>query len=370
MKIAYYMPFKPMGHPNPSGDLMIGTELHDYFQRKNHDINIVSRLRCRWIYQRPLLWPQLVRERFRVVRKCRRFQPDLWLTYHTYYKAPDLLGPPSCRRLHIPYVIFQGIYSTKRRRNIKTLPGFLLNRFALTSAKMVFTNKRRDELNLKRLLPEDRVHYVPPGLRPQEFRFSPTARKKLHEKLQIQGKTVIMTAAMFRPGVKTEGIVEVINACHHLQKHGKNIALLIAGDGSNRPFLEKMAKEKVPGSVYFLGKIPRPELYRYYSGADVFAFPGINESLGMVYLEAQACRLPVVALQNWGAKEAVIHNRTGFLSPANNRLQFTENIERLISSPELRREMAQEAEHHIQRTHNLEDNYSHLATILKDIIRK
>ncbi len=370
MKIAYYMPFKPMGHPNPSGDLMIGTGLYDYFQRQKHPIRLMSKLRCRWIYKKPLLWPQLIREGFRVVRDCRRFQPDVWMSYHTYYKAPDLLGPACCRRLHIPYVIFQGIYSTKRRRKLTTLPGFLLNRFALNSAQMVFTNKRQDEKNLQRLLPDDRIHYIPPGILPQEFSFSPSARKELHEQWKIDKQTVIMTAAMFRPGVKTEGIRQVINTCHNLKEQGNDILLTIAGDGSNRHLLEKLAAEKLPGSVRFLGKIPRHELHRYYSGADFFVFPGIKESLGMVYLEAQACRLPVVALEDWGAKEAIIHNQTGLLSPASNPQLFADNINHLISRPELRQEMAHQAELHVRTTHDLEENYSHLSGVLRTLIQK
>ena len=71
---------------------------------------------------------------------------DLWFTYHTYYKAPDLLGPYATSKLTIPYVIFQGIYSTKRRRKLKTLPGFYLNRDVLRAARHVFINKTVETL--------------------------------------------------------------------------------------------------------------------------------------------------------------------------------------------------------------------------------
>ena len=94
----------------------------------------------------------------------------------------------------------------------------------------------------------------------------------------------------------------------------------MAAAGSN---LKNKRLSFLPNRALFLGKIPRPELYQYYSAADIFAFPGIEESLGMVYLEAQSCNLPVVAYQDWGGREAVVHGQTGLLSPAAHPSLFT-----------------------------------------------
>jgi glycosyltransferase involved in cell wall biosynthesis len=370
MKIAYYMPFKPMGHPNPSGDLVIGTELYEYFQREHHTISPISDFRCRWLYHKPYLWPRLIQEYFRVKKICQISSPDLWLTYHSYYKAPDMLGPYCCNALNIPYAIFQGIYSTKRKKRVKTFPGFHLNTYALQNAQMVFTNKRQDEKNLKRLLPEEKINFVPPGIQLHEFQFSHQARRKLRLQWQAQGKTVVMSAAMFRPGVKTRGLLEVINACYHIQQSGKEILLVIAGDGSNAEMLKRVGTEKLGTSVLFLGKIDRLKLYKYYSAADLFAFPGIDESLGMVYLEAQSCRLPVVAFKDWGAGTAVQHKQTGLLSSASNLAQFTKNIDTLITNKELRQHMAITAQNHIIQNHDLEKNYSQMSHTLRSLVKK
>jgi len=358
MKIAYYMPFKPMGHANPSGDLVTGTEIHDYLVTRQHSVHPVSKLRSRWIYYRPQQWVQFWAERNRIVKQCTTDKPDLWLSYHSYYKAPDLLGSSCCQRLQIPYVIFQGIYSTKRRKQLKTLPGFLLNRKVLLSASHIFTNKKRDLKNLKRLLPESRLTYIAPGIHPDLFKYSDEHRQRLRDQLEFNKETVIMTAAMMRPGVKSEGIRRVIESCSELIRRGLSIKLLIAGDGSNRQELEKKAAGLLAGNVRFLGKIPRQEMYRYYSAADIFAFPGIDESLGMVYLEAQSCNLPVVAYQDWGGSEAVLSEHTGLLSPAQSGELFTDNIQRLIIDTELRQRLADNAGKHIRSHHNLSDNYN------------
>ena len=126
MKILFYAPFKPLDHAHPSGDWVTATEIVDYLKKQGHQVNAASSLRCRWIYWKPWLWPKLILEKRRVVRRFLKDNYDLWFTYHTYYKAPDLLGPYISSKLTLPYVIFQGIYSTKRRRKLKNLARILL----------------------------------------------------------------------------------------------------------------------------------------------------------------------------------------------------------------------------------------------------
>ena len=103
---------------------------------------------------------------------------------------------------------------------------------------------------------------------------------------------------------------------------------------------------------------------------DLICFPGIDESLGMVYLEAQSCRLPVVAYEDWGAQEAIRHGETGLLSAASKREVFSENIEQLISSPQLRETLGRNGEQHVRSNHNLVSNYGLLQEKLITISNK
>ncbi len=367
MKIVYYMPFKPMGHRNPSGDLIIGSELFAFLRAKGAKIELVSRFRCRWIYFKPHLWPLFIIELVRVVLLCRRKKPDIWLTYHSYYKAPDILGAFCCRLLNMPYAVFQGIYSTKRRRSAKTAPGFYLNRLALQGATAVFSNKKNDHINLGRLLPPAVLTYIPPGLHPDEFRFDGAARRRVRKELAAGEKVVILSAAMFRPGVKTRGIVEVMKSCAHLADNGADLLLVIVGDGSQRPMLEELGAALLPQRVLFVGKQRRKTMKDYYSAADIFAFPGIEESLGMVFLEAQACRLPVVGYGDWGAGEVVVHGRTGLLSPAAEPPQFRKNLQKLVDDRRLRQRLGSAAEEHVRKYHDIEINYTRVWDRLQGI---
>jgi glycosyltransferase involved in cell wall biosynthesis len=358
MQISFYMPFKPLGHDNPSGDLITGTELHNHLRVRGHAIQLVSRFRTRWLPLKPWLWPAVVPAMAAAERRSRRLRAQIWLTYHTYYKAPDVIGPRCCRRLKIPYTIFQGIYSTKRRRSWRTRPGFWLNRLALRYARAVFTNKRMDHKNLLRLLPAQKVVYVPPGIIPADFQFSQAYRRQLRKKWRANGLPVVLTAAMFRPGVKTRGLLRVIRTSARIAATGLDFRLVIVGDGAGRRLLRDQARRHIPGKAIFTGRISRKKLHRFYSAADLFVFPGINESLGLVYLEAQACGLPVVAHDDWGAAEAVIHEKTGLLTRADDRQGFQAAMTRLITHPRLCRQMGTTAAAHVRRNHDLMINYA------------
>jgi glycosyltransferase involved in cell wall biosynthesis len=311
----------------------------------------------------------LIWERRQVVQKFSDISADLWFTYHSYYKAPDLLGPAISRKLNIPYVIFQGIYSTKRRRQWKAKPGFYLNKNSLCAANHVFSNKSFDLLNLKRLLPENRVTYVAPGIIPGEFSFDEKARKKLRKNWNIEDDPVIFSAAMFRPDVKTEGLIWVIRACGELCRQGQNFRLVIAGDGKEREKLQQLANELVADRVLFLGKIARKDMYRYYSAADVFVFPGIRESLGLVFLEAQSCGLPVVAFNNAGVPEAVQDGKTGLLAPMYALEPFVDAVKRLLVDKNLRRQMGFAGKSYVREFHDLNKNYQELELALNAIVK-
>ena len=352
-----------MDHHNPSGDLIIGTTIFEHL-KQHFTVETVSNLRARWIYYKPELLLKLFKEQRHICKKLEQNPPSLWLSYHSYYKAPDILGAYCSQKLGIPYIIFQGIYSTKRRKKLKTWLGFYLNKWVLQRADLVITNKQRDYKNLQRLLPHDQLLFIPPGIHPEQFMLDEKAGDETRTLLGIkENETVIITAAMFRPGVKTRGVKLVINACSEVQKRGTACTLVIVGDGKNRSELEEKAHH-AGCRVVFAGKVKRDEIYRYLSGADIFAFPGIEEGLGMVYLEAQSCGLPVVAYGDWGASEAIIDGETGLLSPANKPEQFVDNIAILAKDVSLRKKLGKKAIQHIRQNHDLAKNYNTLSNAI------
>ncbi|MFO8085817.1 MAG: glycosyltransferase [Desulfobacterales bacterium] len=329
-----------------------------------------SSMRCRWIYAKPWKWFTIFREQKRCEKRVDAFLPDIWLTYHTYYKAPDIIGPYVTGKKKIPYVIFQGIYSTKRRRDLRTVPGFFLNRLALKRAAHIFSNRREDELNLQRIIIHDRISYVAPGIFPKAFQFDPIARRKLRQFWDVGDSPVIVSAAMFRRDVKTEGLSWVIRACGKIFDEGSDLFLAIAGDGKQKHFLKNLADKHLPGRVIFTGKLQRDEMYRFYSAGDLFVFPGIRESLGMVFLEAQSCGLPVVAFKNGGIPEVVWQGETGFLTPLLAEKPFIHAIKTLLTNYRLMKKMGRKACEYVRDKHDLNKNYLKVDQILEQIVQK
>ena len=368
LRIAFYAPLKPLGHPHPSGDLVIGTGLYQFLEKRGHVLERVSRFRSRWIYWKPWRWPQLVWAKKQAPKHCRRLGANLWVTYHSYYKAPDLLGPDCSRRLGLPYAIFQGIYSTKRRKRWQTWTGFILNRRALLAADHVFTNRKEDLVNLARIVDGENLTYVVPGILPKQFTFDSECREKLREKLEITDGVVVLTAAMFRPGVKADGLSWVIRSCGELFRQNIPLYLVIAGEGKEGPRLRQMADSHLPGRVRFLGKVARSEMYRFYSAGDLFVFPGIRESLGMVYLEAQSCGLPVVAFASGGVPEVVADGVTGHLVTPFEGKEFNQAIARLVADAALRKRMGAAASDYVWNRHDLERNYRVVEEVLRGLV--
>jgi glycosyltransferase involved in cell wall biosynthesis len=152
-------------------------------------------------------------------------------------------------------------------------------------------------------------------------------------------------------------------------RQGVDFQLVIAGDGVARKKLEQLAGEHVPGRVLFAGKIPRAKMFRYHSAADLFVFPGIRESLGLVYLEAQSCGLPVVAFDNAGVPEAVQDGKTGILVPIYAFEPFADAIKRLLTDNNMRKRMGLAAKSYVLEFHDLNKNYQALKNALESIVQ-
>ncbi len=368
MRIAFYAPFKPLDHPHPSGDQIIGRSLFAWLQEQGHQVREISRLRTRWIFRHPLEMAASILEQRRVLAELKEHPVDCWFTHHSYYKAPDLLGPFIRTNLQLPYVLFQPSYATKYRKKPATAPGFHLNRRALLAGDCCLTNRRQDLKDLERIIARDKLFFIPPAISLQRFSRDEQARDRLRRKWQAGERPVILSAAMFRDDVKSLGLARVLESCRRLQVQGVEFLLVIAGDGCKRDWLEQLARWLPTDMVRFVGQLPPQQMRDFYSAGDFFAFPGINESLGMVYLEAQACGLPVVAYENGGIAGVVEQNKTGFLIELDNNAAFDAAILRLLQDEPLRQQMGRAAVAAVQKNHDLQKNYQQIDRIIKDLV--
>jgi phosphatidylinositol alpha-1,6-mannosyltransferase len=149
-------------------------------------------------------------------------------------------------------------------------------------------------------------------------------------------------------------------------------ALLLVGGGPYRADLERLAaSEGVAGSVVFTGSVPWEELPAHYDAGDVFAMPcrtrrrGLDvEGLGIVYLEASATGLPVVAGDSGGAPDAVLDGETGVVVPGRSVPRVADAVAGLLADPERARAMGRAGRAWVEREWRWEVQAARLDALL------
>ncbi len=141
--------------------------------------------------------------------------------------------------------------------------------------------------------------------------------------------------------VARKGQDTLLRAWPAVRAAGGDPVLLLVGGGPAAGRLRQLAGTLgVAGSVRFTGQVPDADLPAYYDAGDVFAMPcrtrrrGLDvEGLGIVYLEASATGLPVIAGDSGGAPDAVLNGETGYVIPGRDVTQLAERLIQLLGDP-------------------------------------
>lgn len=367
MKIVFCTPFKPVDHPKISGDVTIARDLFETLKYDGHEVVQLPYFSAKTIYDRKDDWEAAEQTRDAMIEAARG--ADCWLTYGSYYKVPDVFGPTACDALGLPYFIFQASYAVNRSKKESTRPGYELNKHAMLRADHIFCNRVNDVRGCAKLLPEDRYSYVKPGLPDRMFSRNEEARTWLRDGWGVGNSCVIMTAAMMRAGVKVEGLRWVFESCSELISNGRDIQLVVAGDGPHRTEMQELAESMLGDRVTFLGMVDRMELAGVFSAGDIFAFPGLEESVGMVYLEAQLCGLPVVATDDEGAPHVVAHDSSGLITSVS-KTEFTHAVDQLVGDADLRQTLGEQAVEYVEKEHMAANNYREMVRMMERVVEQ
>lgn len=334
-RVAFYAPMKSPHHGVPSGDREMARNLMAVIGADGADVDLVSELT---IYDKhgdaarqETLRAQAKAEVARLIRDMPR--ADLWVTYHNYYKAPDLIGPTVARAHAIPYV---QIESTRANRRL-TGPwaGFAQSAHdACDAADAIFYLTANDLITLdrERFNTQKLVHFPP---------FLPADTLPLAANLNGP----MLTAGMMRNGDKLASYRIIAETLAHLTGDWQ---LQIAGDGPAQSEVVALMAPFGP-RVQFLGQLDRPQLALAYHGTSLFLWPGVNEAFGMVYLEAQSHGLPVVAQDRPGLRDILAPG--DYPSPNDGPQALAQQITRLLADPDLRAKRGAAARKMISRGH-------------------
>ncbi|SEF09983.1 glycosyltransferase family 4 protein [Streptomyces sp. Ag109_O5-10] len=190
-----------------------------------------------------------------------------------------------------------------------------------------------------------RMVQLPPGV--DEKTFHPgSGGAEVREGLGLSGRPVVVCVSRLVP---RKGQDTLILAMPLILAAQPDAVLLIVGGGPYGKELRRLARETgVEASVRFTGAVPWAELPAHYGAGDVFAMPcrtrrgGLDvEGLGIVYLEASATGLPVVAGDSGGAPDAVLDGETGWVVRGGSPEEAAERIVALLGDAELRQRMGE-----------------------------
>ena len=178
---------------------------------------------------------------------------------------------------------------------------------------------------------------IAPGIDTDHF--SPQDARELRNELGLSEKKVIVSVGRL---VHRKGQDVLIEAMPAIIKDVPNAHLLMIGEGPYRGYLENRVKALgIQESVTFIGRIHYVDLPRYLCAGDLFVMPSRSrlaglevEGLGIVYLEASACGLPVIAGDSGGAPDAVLEGQTGLVVDGTQKTEVASAVVELLLDPE------------------------------------
>jgi hypothetical protein len=381
MRIAFYAPLKPPTHPVPSGDRRMARLLMAALSRANHRVDVASRFRSRDGAGDPARQQALADlGRHMASRLVRQYQtraddelPDLWFTYHLYYKAPDWLGPSVAEALDIPYVVAEASHANKRTAGPWAI-GHAGAAAAIARAEAIISLNPNDMVGLAGVTRRDAILVMlKPFLDGADFAAAANRRASLRAELAKRfgldtGVPWLLTVAMMRPGDKLASYQVLASALSTLRDRAWQ--LLIVGDGPARAEVEAALATLGRGRVHFAGARLPEELPNLYAPADLLIWPAINEAYGMTLLEAQAAGVPVIAGASGGVPTIVAAERTGLLPPPGDAAAFAAAVRLLLDDPARRQQMGETARELVAEDHDIGTAARILDRTMQDAINR
>ena len=220
----------------------------------------------------------------------------------------------------------------------------ILRRIGSTTDSLTYLGEFTRTAIAKSLTPKSAaaMQKIAPGIDIEHFKaLDATA---LRQSLGLAEKKVIVSVGRL---VHRKGQDFLIESMPQILKQVPDAHLLLVGQGPYRERLEKLVTEhSLQKSVSFIGRIQYKDLPGYICVGDIFAMPSRSrfaglevEGLGIVYLEASACGLPVIAGTSGGAPDAVIEGVTGFVVDGTNTEEIANRAIQLLLDEKLRNSM-------------------------------
>lgn len=245
-----------------------------------------------------------------------------------------------------------------------------VKRWVLGQADAVVVNSSATLAACQKVCPTAAYHQIPMGIDVGHFKPSmPSAR--LVERYGLAGFTVLFVGRL----TQEKGAIFLCQALKKFKQKRQNFKALLVGDGPERARLERyIAAHNLGQHVTLVGWVEPGEIIDYYNAADVFVGPSIvsrsgwQEAMGLVFAEALAMGLPVVATNTGGIADVVAHGKTGFLVQQKSPQAIYDALTELYNDPSLRKRMSQSGRQHIEQHFAWGSVMSQYTKVFEDLV--
>jgi glycosyltransferase involved in cell wall biosynthesis len=167
--------------------------------------------------------------------------------------------------------------------------------------------------------------------------------------------------------VALKGLHVLIAALDRLVRQHRAVRLRIAGDGPERPRLEREVESRgLAKYVTFEGWLDPDRIRDVYQQTDIFVLPSLAEGIPVVLMEAMAMEIPCVATAITGIPELIRHGVDGLLVQASSEEELAGALTRLLDDPEYRLRLGKAARRRVLEDFDLARNTSVFAQMLRE----
>ena len=195
----------------------------------------------------------------------------------------------------------------------------------------------------------------------------------IRKKYEIDGNVLLFVGRLIR----VKGVYYLIKALPEVLKQHPKTKLLIVGSGPEKRRLMQLSAElEIINKVVFIDEVLQEDLIPLYSIANILVLPSIidvtgeTEGLGVVLLEAMACRVPVIGSDVGGIKDIIIDGETGLLSEQKNNDSLAEKIIQLLSDEQLRKKVIENGFKLVKDKYTWEVISNRFLNIYMEVVKK
>lgn len=356
-KIAFFAPIKPPDHPIPSGDRLIAENLVKAMKLGGHKVKLASRYIC---YSKRSAAEYLETRKHGALEEAKkviarfeklleRNRPEIWLTYHPYCKAPDWIGPIVSKHFDMPYVTVEAARTGQGGPEDEWREWRKEAQAGINAADLHLVFKPSDRNTLENLGLGEKLRDLAPFVDLETLGGQQT--HPLPDYWQPD-TPVLVTAGMMRKGKKDKNFFMLADMLKGLAKQNWN--LIVIGGGPEETAIREAFSFLPDERMLWTGQVPHSQVLAWMRAGDIFVWPGWKEPIGMVYLEAQAQGLPVIAYESMGVPLVVAHGETGLLAAEGDYQEMRGNLSTLMTDPLLHSQMREAAVDKVSTAHSLE----------------